>query len=164
MYCGISALCEDLGVCFWIFQVTPTAKLLSILTPLSCFSHNNKCGWTCAKPHEELRVSSRQSVRFQMCVALMAIIYSLMFLLFSSWDRDERYLVQLAETCNPRIQAAKWPPDRNSVEHISWQDEASLSAVLQLHVVMKEDEWVFRIIRGCGAKTRKVPADVPVRR
>lgn len=77
MYCGISALCEDLGVCFWILQVTPTAKLVSILTPLSCFSHNNKCGWTCAKPHEELRVLSRQSVRFQMCVALMAIIIAL---------------------------------------------------------------------------------------
>lgn len=43
-YCGISASCEDLGVCFWILQVTPTAKLLSILTPFSCFSHNNKSG------------------------------------------------------------------------------------------------------------------------
>lgn len=49
-------------------------------------------------------------------------------------------------------------------QEFSGQDEARLSAVLQLHVVMEEDDLVFRIIHGCGAKTRKVPADVSVRR
>lgn len=65
--------------------------------------------------------------------------------------------VQRVETCGPRIHSARRPADKNSrVEGISQQDEASFVLVVQLHVMGEEDEWVFRIIHGCGAKTRNV--------